>query len=56
MHFEFLLLDSLLSADSIVQWEKNLGHRLRGLHLYAYFINDIRITLRVLFTVKGKND
>lgn len=30
MHFEFLLLDSLLSADSIAQWEKNLGHNLRA--------------------------
>ncbi len=30
MHFEFLLLDSLLSADSIVQWEKNLKHNLRA--------------------------
>lgn len=30
MHFEFLLLDSLLSADSIEQWEKNLEHNLRA--------------------------
>lgn len=30
MHFEFLLLDSLLNADSIAQWEKNLEHNLRA--------------------------
>lgn len=30
MHFEFLLLDSLMSAGNIAQWEKNLGHNLRA--------------------------
>lgn len=30
MHFEFLILDSLVNADSIAQWEKNLGHNLRA--------------------------
>ena len=30
MHFEFLLLDSLLSADNIAQWEKNLEQNMRA--------------------------
>ena len=30
MHFEYLLLDSLLSADNIAQWEKNLEQNMRA--------------------------
>ena len=30
MHFEFLILDSLMNADSIAQWEQNLKQNLRA--------------------------